>query len=158
MAKDDPGAITPAAAVARHLEWLVFALEAARDEEQRRRGRLERATDKNRGKRTVRLGEVAAEIRELSALVDGLRDLQVRAGSAAVATVRRSGSSRKASAGTAATTTRRSAPKSTGSNGTGPATTAVKAAAPKAGPAKATPKPSPKPRRQATKRTSSPST
>ena len=31
MAKDDPGAVTPAAAVARHLEWLEFALEAARD-------------------------------------------------------------------------------------------------------------------------------
>ena len=79
MAKDDPGAVTPAAAVARHLEWLEFALEAARDEEIRRRGRLEKATDKNRSKRTVRLGEVAAEIRELAALVAGLRDLQARA-------------------------------------------------------------------------------
>lgn len=83
MAKDEPGAVTPAAAVARHLEWLEFALEAARDEEIRRRGRLEKATDKNRGKRTVRLGEVAAEIRELAALVAGLRDLQARADAAA---------------------------------------------------------------------------
>ena len=83
MAKDDPGAVTPAAAVARHLEWLEFALEAARDEEIRRRGRLEKATDKNRSKRTVRLGEVAAEIRELAALVAGLRDLQARAEDAA---------------------------------------------------------------------------
>ena len=79
MAKDDPGAITPAAAVARHLEWLEYALQAARDEEVRRRGRLERATDKNRSKRTVRLGEVSAEIRELTALVAGLRALQARA-------------------------------------------------------------------------------
>lgn len=82
MAKDDPGAVDPAAAVARHLEWLEYALEAAREEEIRRRGRLERATDKNREKRTVRLGEVTAEIRELEALVTGLRDLQARAGRA----------------------------------------------------------------------------
>lgn len=82
MAKDDPGAVTPAAAVARHLEWLEFALEAARDEEIRRRGRLDKASDKNRSKRTVRLGEVTAEIRELAALVTGLRDLQTRADAA----------------------------------------------------------------------------
>jgi hypothetical protein len=82
MAKDDPGAVTPAAAVARHLEWLEFALEAARDEEVRRRGRLDKASDKNRSKRTVRLGEVTAEIRELAALVAGLRDLQARADAA----------------------------------------------------------------------------
>jgi septal ring factor EnvC (AmiA/AmiB activator) len=87
MAKDDPGAVTPAAAVARHLEWLEFALEAARDEEIRRRGRLDKASDKNRSKRTVRLGEVSAEIRELAALVAGLRDLQARAEAAAKSTV-----------------------------------------------------------------------
>jgi septum formation inhibitor MinC len=87
MAKDDPGAVTPAAAVARHLEWLEFALEAARDEEIRRRGRLDKASDKNRSKRKVRLGEVSAEIRELAALVAGLRDLQARAEAAAKPTV-----------------------------------------------------------------------
>lgn len=47
MAKDVPAAMTPAAAVTRHVEWLEFALAAARDEETRRRERLGRATDKN---------------------------------------------------------------------------------------------------------------
>ncbi len=37
----------------RHIEWLEFALAAARDEEARRRERLSHATDKNREKRTV---------------------------------------------------------------------------------------------------------
>src|SRR5215210_1416203 len=92
MAKDDPGATTPAAAVARHLEWLEYALEAARDEERRRQGRLERATDKNREKRIVRLGEVTAEIRELDALVKGLRELRAKAGAASAPA--RSGSPR----------------------------------------------------------------
>jgi hypothetical protein len=68
-----------ATAVARHIEWLEFALAAARDEETRRRGRLERSTDKNRQKRTDRLAEVTAEVRELDALVKGLKDLQARA-------------------------------------------------------------------------------
>ena len=71
---DDPAAMTPAAAVARHVEWLEFALAAARDEETRRRERLGRATDKNREKRTVRLAEVTAEVRELAALVQGLEE------------------------------------------------------------------------------------
>ena len=79
MAKDDSGAPTPAAAVARHLEWLEYALDAAREEETRRSGRLERASDKNREKRTIRLAEVTAEIRELEALLAGLRDLEARA-------------------------------------------------------------------------------
>lgn len=77
MAKDTPAAMTPVAAVARHLEWLEFALAAARDEETRRRERLGKATGKNREKRTVRLAEVTAEVRELAALVKGLKDLQV---------------------------------------------------------------------------------
>ena len=71
MANDDPVAMTPVAAVVRHVEWLEFALAAARDEEARRRERLGRATDKNREKRTVRLAEVTAEVRELGALVQG---------------------------------------------------------------------------------------
>lgn len=70
--------MTPAAAVARHIEWLEFALAAARDEETRRRGRLEQATDKNRQKRSDRLAEVTAEVRELAALVTGLKELQGR--------------------------------------------------------------------------------
>lgn len=79
MATDNPKPMTPTAAVARHLEWLEFALAAARDEEVRRQGRVERATDKNRQKRTVRLAEVTAEVRELAALVTGLKDLQSKA-------------------------------------------------------------------------------
>jgi hypothetical protein len=76
MAKGDPVPMTPAVAVARHLEWLEFALVAARDEEVRRKGRLDKASDKNRGKRTARLAEVSAEVRELDALVTGLKALQ----------------------------------------------------------------------------------
>ncbi len=79
MAKDDPAAMTPGAAVARHLEWLEFALAAARDEEARRRERLGQAINKNREKRTVRLAEVTAEVRELAALVKGVKDLQSKA-------------------------------------------------------------------------------
>jgi len=71
-------AMTPVAAVVRHVEWLEFALAAARDEETRRRERLAQATDKNREKRTVRLAEVTAEVRELGALVQGLKNLQAR--------------------------------------------------------------------------------
>jgi hypothetical protein len=68
--------MSPTAAVARHLEWLEFALAAARDEEARRKGRLDKATSKNRDKRTVRLAEVSAEVVELSALVAGLKSLR----------------------------------------------------------------------------------
>jgi hypothetical protein len=78
MANDDGAAMTPAGAVARHLEWLEFALAAARDEETRRRDRLGRATDKNRDRRTARLAEVTAEVRELGALVAGLKELRSR--------------------------------------------------------------------------------
>jgi hypothetical protein len=75
----EPVSMTPAAALARHLEWLEYALAAAKDEEGRRQGRLERATDKNRGKRTRKLTEVSAEVRELDALVRGIRELQANA-------------------------------------------------------------------------------
>jgi hypothetical protein len=81
MASDDSTAMTPSVAVARHIEWLEFALAAARDEEARRRERLGRATTKNRDKRTVRLAEVTAEVHELGALIQGLKDLQARPGS-----------------------------------------------------------------------------
>lgn len=79
MATPDAVPMTPAAALARHLEWLEYALVAARDEEGRRRGRLERATQKNRDKRTVRLAEVSAEVVELAALVEGIKSLQAAA-------------------------------------------------------------------------------
>lgn len=71
--------MTPAAALARHLEWLEYALAAARDEEVRRRDRLAKATNKNRDKRTARLAEVTAEVTELAALVEGIKSLQVQA-------------------------------------------------------------------------------
>ena len=76
MATDSPKPMSPTAAVARHLEWLEFALAAARDEEARRKGRLDKATPKNREKRTVRLAEVSAEVVELAALVTGLKNLR----------------------------------------------------------------------------------
>jgi hypothetical protein len=109
MAKAVQVAITPVAAVVRHIEWLEFALAAARDEETRRRGRLSHATDKNREKRTVRLAEVTAEVRELEALVGGLKDLQARPASASRQTGPRrrskaSAAKPRASSKTAATT------------------------------------------------------
>lgn len=72
-------AMTPAAALARHVEWLEFALGAASAEERWRRERLAKATKGNRPKRTDRLAEVAAEIEELTALLTGIRDLERRA-------------------------------------------------------------------------------
>jgi hypothetical protein len=68
--------MTPAVAVTRHLEWLDYALAAARAEESWRRGRLDKATKRNRLKRETRLAEVVAEIDELAALILGLRALQ----------------------------------------------------------------------------------
>jgi hypothetical protein len=68
--------MSPTVAVSRHLEWLDFALAAARAEETWRRGRLDNATKKNRSKRETRLAEVVAEIDELAALIVGLRPLR----------------------------------------------------------------------------------
>lgn len=73
-----PSRVSPSAALARHVEWLDFALAAARSEESWRVGRLEKATKRSRDKRTVRLGEIREEIAELSALIDAIRDLQAR--------------------------------------------------------------------------------
>ncbi len=70
--------MTPAAALARHVEWLEFALGAARSEETWRASRLEKATKRNRDKRATRLAEVRDEITELSALLDAIRELQAR--------------------------------------------------------------------------------
>ena len=78
MPSDSPKPMSPTAAVNRHLEWLEYALAAARDEETRRQGRLDKATTKNRDKRAVRLAEVSAEVTELNALVVGLKTLQAR--------------------------------------------------------------------------------
>ena len=101
--------ITPAAALKRHIEWLEYALGAARAEEAARVGRLDTATKKNREKRTVRLAEVRDEVSELTALLRGIRDLQsgARARSGARGTTRAkapsktagSTSSRRASTG-----------------------------------------------------------
>jgi len=93
------GPMTPRVAVSRHLEWLEYALAAARAEESWRRGRLNKARKSNVGKRETRLAEVVAEIAELSALVIGLRDLQRRA--ASKATAPRPSGSRRTSAGPA---------------------------------------------------------
>jgi hypothetical protein len=126
MATDNPKAMTPTAAVARHLEWLEFALAAARDEEVRRQGRVERATDKNRQKRTVRLAEVTAEVRELAALVSGLKDLQAKAtrsGSAAA------GRSRASTAAKPKAATAAKAKPATAAKAKAPSTTRAKAPA-----------------------------
>ncbi|HUQ78964.1 MAG TPA: hypothetical protein VM427_08875 [Patescibacteria group bacterium] len=84
-------AMTPAAALARHVEWLDFALGAATAEEHWRRERLAKATKGNRAKRTDRLAEVVAEIEELTALLTGIRDLEQRATPAPATTPRRRG-------------------------------------------------------------------
>src|SRR5436309_11642170 len=84
------GAMTPAAALARHLEWLEFALAAARSEEAWRTGRLEKATKKSRDKRTARLADVRDEIAELAALIAGIRGLQAPTGPRATARSTRS--------------------------------------------------------------------
>jgi hypothetical protein len=70
------GRMTPTIAVTRHLEWLDYALAAARAEESWRRDRLAKASKSNLAKRETRLADVIAEIVELSALITGLRDLQ----------------------------------------------------------------------------------
>ena len=84
-------AMTPAAALARHVEWLGFALGAATAEERWRRERLAKATKGNRAKRTDRLAEVVAEIEELTALLTGIRDLQAKASTAPTTAPRRRG-------------------------------------------------------------------
>ena len=146
MANADPKPTPPAAAVARHLEWLEYALNAARDEETRRKGRLERATDKNRDKRSVRLAEVRAEVRELDALVKGIKELNARPAASTRKAAPRVTKAKTSPAAKPATTTRRrakSAPasasaaastsstRSTRSNGAkGPATPAPATPAP----------------------------
>jgi hypothetical protein len=100
--------MTPAVAVTRHLEWLDYALAAARAEESWRRGRLAKATKRNRLKRETRLAEVVAEIDELAALLIGLRALQKPA-AARKPTRRRATGSRTTRTGSATRAVRRSA-------------------------------------------------
>jgi len=177
MANPDARPMTPAAALARHLEWLEYALTAAREEEDRRRGRLDKATPKNRDKRAVRLAEVRAEVDELSALVQGIKDLQTattpatkvgakrgpKPGSKAPAR-RRASSSAAANAGTTtrrsstgSTSTRRRAAGAAGTAGTKPTATAGTKAAAAAETTAATngtgPSSPPKPRASSAKRT-----
>jgi hypothetical protein len=136
MATDSPKPMSPTTAVARHVEWLEFALAAARDEEVRRRGRLDNATTKNRDKRTVRLAEVSAEVVELAALVTGLKVLQARGAGPA----RKPRTTTRSSAGSG----RRAQGKAAGAGSSaGSASTATRSAAPKATPA---PKAASKPR------------
>jgi hypothetical protein len=129
--------MTPEAALARHIEWLDFALGAATAEERWRRERLAKADKGNRAKRTDRLGEVLAEIDELTALLAGIRALQTAAtpGSGTAPARRRgrppgskNGTGRR-SATTA--TTRTTAPKATTSTTAPQATTTAGAAGPK---------------------------
>jgi hypothetical protein len=142
MATDSPKPMSPTAAVARHLEWLEFALAAARDEEARRKGRLDKATSKNRDKRTVRLAEVSAEVVELSALVTGLKTLRgpgAAPSSKRRATTRSSTGSRRAAGQKRGTASSVAAAASAGAATAAPKATA---AAPKAATArKAAPKP-----------------
>jgi len=99
------GPMTPAVAVSRHLEWLDYALAAARAEESWRRDRLDKATKKNRAKRESRLAEVVAEITELAALLVGLRALQKPAAARKPARRRPAGSrTSRTRSGTAAST------------------------------------------------------
>jgi hypothetical protein len=130
-------AITPGAALGRHIEWLEFALAAARSEESWRVARVEKATKKNRDKRATRLDEVRDEILELAALVDAIRGLQAKA---APRTGGRSAKARAAAPRKRAATTARKRPSSSGSSSTPAATStpsATPATAPKAKTAKA---------------------
>jgi hypothetical protein len=92
--------MTPTVAVARHVEWLEYALGAARAEEGWRRTRLGKASKSNLAKRETRLADVVAEIAELSALILGLRDLLRRAASK-TPSGRPSGARTRTSTGTA---------------------------------------------------------
>ena len=82
-------AMTPTAALTRHVEWLEFALAAARSEETWRAARLDKATNKNRAKRQARITEVRDEIAELTALLEAIKGLQARAARRTTPTVTR---------------------------------------------------------------------
>ena len=152
MTEAETADITPAAALARHIEWLEFALAAARSEETWRAGRLEKATKKSRDKRSQRLAEVRDEIAELSALLGGIRGLQAGTGSRPAATRRRAATK---PAARKATTTKAATAKPT----TAKAAAAEPATATTAAPAKAATKPTVKRatvKRATTKRATTP--
>ena len=116
-----PVTVTPAAALARHVEWLEFALAAARSEESWRVARLEKATKKSRDKRTSRLAEVREEIAELSALVTAIRGLQARPASRSTTAAKpRPASPRKRSAPAAKPAGSAANPRGRRSSGPGP--------------------------------------
>jgi hypothetical protein len=101
--------MTPAAALKRHVEWLEYALGAATAEESYRAGRVEKASKANRDKRAARLGEVREEVEELTALLQGIRDLQAKSKSSAAS--RKTTRTRTASrSGRTTTTGRRTRP------------------------------------------------
>jgi hypothetical protein len=165
MATPDATSMTPAAALARHLEWLEYALAAAREEEDRRRGRLSKATSKNRDKRAARLAEVSSEVVELSALVQGIKSLQAAAARPKPAASSR-GARRSSSAKPAAT--RKSPGRPRAGSKAAPGTKAAPATAPAdasnangtaatngTGPAKAAKKPATRSRRSTTRRSGS---
>ena len=102
-------AMTPAAALSRHVDWLEFALAAARSEETWRAARLDKATKKNREKRMARIAEVREEIEELAALLEAIRGLRTRGPRRTTATT-----TRKRATGATTTTRRRRAPAATG--------------------------------------------
>jgi hypothetical protein len=150
--------MTPAAALARHIEWLEFALGAATAEERWRRDRLAKADKGNRAKRTDRLADVLAEIDELTALLAGIRELQAAAPS--IAPVRRRGRppgsktgtgrrSRTAAAGGTATRTSATATPVTASTTAAKPATARSTAAKPAAAKSATAKPAATRRRSA---------
>lgn len=96
--------MTPEAALRRHIDWLEYALSAARAEESWRLRRFEKASKANRGKRTDRLAEVREEIDELSALLTAIRDLQARGQPADAVAKRARGTSSSATSSASATT------------------------------------------------------
>jgi hypothetical protein len=103
-------AMTPAAALTRHVDWLEFALAAARSEETWRAARLDKATKKNREKRLARIAEVREEIEELAALLEAIRSLRARGARRPTSTTTR----KRAAAPASTTTRRRRAPAATG--------------------------------------------
>src|SRR4051812_8685666 len=98
----DIAAVDPAAALARHVEWLQFALAAARSEETWRAARLDKATRKSHAKRTTRLAEIRVEVAELAALLAAIQGLQTPAPGRARATTAKPRARRRA-AGTTST-------------------------------------------------------
>jgi hypothetical protein len=143
MPTDNPTAMSPTGAVARHLEWLEYALAAARDEEVRRKGRLDKASDKNRERRTTRLAEVTAEVVELAALVKGIKDLQgtkptpARKPRTTTRATRSTSTRRRASSTPAASSASAAAPTATKPAAAKPTAAKRTASKPKAAPAKA---------------------